>query len=118
MKERNLIAWTLPVMLALNFMLSLLVAIANPEAWFFGYKLEGLKADCWLLTNGIIGMTIGFSIIQKWKYGFLASFLFFLMNFVNSLLIPVKFFLPSPFFSLGLIISFLGLIQRESNENR
>ena len=105
----KIILWALVIMLTLNFIFSLLVAIVNPEAWFFGEKLGGIKAVCWLLTNGMIGIIIGFSLIQKYKYGLLTSFFFFIYNFVNVMLIPFPQPLASPFFSLGLIISFIGL---------
>ncbi len=106
---KKTIIWTLAIMFTLNFIFSLLIAIMNPEAWFFGAKLEGTKAVCWLLTNGIIGIIIGFSLIQQYKYGLLTSFFFFIYNFVNAMLIPFPQPVASPFFSLGLIISFIGL---------
>lgn len=43
-------------MLALNFIFSLLIAGVNPEAWFFGHKLGGTEATCWLITNGFAGV--------------------------------------------------------------
>ena len=114
----KVIKWILAIMLALNFIFSLLIAGVNPEAWFFGHKLGGTEATCWLITNGFAGVIIAFSLMWGWKYDLLATFLFFSMDFVDTLLIPVKFFLPSPFFSIGLIISFLGLVMKSLEGER
>ena len=88
-------------------MLSLIPLLINPEAWFFGYKFGGTKASCWLLTNGIIGLMLAYSLFKNVRYSYLAVFTFFLANFVNVMMIPINTF--SPFYFLGIILSLIEL---------
>jgi len=105
------IKYALVIMLILNFIPSLMLLLVNPEAWFFGYKLGGIKASCWLLTNGIIGLILAYSLLRDLKYGFLAAFLFFLANFINVMIIPLQGLAYPPLYSLGLILSLLGVVS-------
>jgi hypothetical protein len=103
----------LAAMLFLNFIFSILLLLINQEAWFFVYKLRGIKATCWLLTNGIIGLIIGFSLLRNWRYDLQASLLFFAYNFVNVMIIPLQGKAYPPFYSFGLIVSLLGLVMKD-----
>ncbi|MCD6593815.1 hypothetical protein J7L00_07040 [Candidatus Bathyarchaeota archaeon] len=105
------IKYALMLLLILNFILPLIITlVVNQEAWFFGYKLGGIKACSWLLTNGIIGLVLAYSLLKDIKYSFLAVFLFFLVNFVNVMMIPLQGLAFSPFYSLGLILSLIGVV--------
>jgi len=97
-------------MLILKFILSLVSLLVNPEAWFFDYKLDGIKASCWLLTNGIIGLVFAYSLLKDLRYGFLAVFIFFVVDFVNAMMIPLQGLAYPPFYSLGLVLSLLGVV--------
>ena len=114
MKKVNIIEvirYVLAIMLILNFTLSLVPILINSEAWFFRHKLGGIKASCWLLTNGVIGLVLGYSLLIDLKYSFLAVFLFFAANFVNVMMIPLKGLAYPPFYSLGLILSLIGVVS-------
>jgi len=100
--------YALMLLLILKFILSLIPLLVNPEAWFFGYKLGGIKASRWLLTNGIIGLVLAYSLLKNIRYSFLAAFIFFVVDFVNAMMIPVRTYHPLPF--LGLILSLLGVV--------
>ncbi len=117
MSTTKVVRWTLTIMLIFYFVSSLLVVIFNRDylcVCFFGHCLESIKADCWLLTNGVIGLIIGYSLIKKWNHSFLASFLFFLVNFINSLFVSENLIVFSSFFhSLGFTISSLGLVVKD-----
>ncbi len=104
------IKYTLVTMLILNFIMPLITLTINQEAWFFGHKLGGIKASCWLLTNGIAGLVLAYPLLKEVRYGFLAVFLFFVVNFVNVMLIPLQGLAYPPFYSLGLILSLIGVI--------
>jgi len=104
------IKYALVIMLILKFILSPVPLLVNPEAWFFGYKLGGIKASCWLLTNGTIGLVLAYSLLKDIRHGFLAAFLFFLVNFVNVMMIPLQGLAYHPFYSLGLILSLIGVV--------
>ena len=105
--------YALTLLLILNFILPLIITLAvNQEAWFFGYKFGGIKASSWLLTNSIIGLVLAYSLLKDIKYSFLAVFLFFLVNFVNVMMIPLQGLTFSPFYSLGLILSLIGVVLK------
>ncbi len=105
------IKYTLVIMLILNFILPLITFVVNREAWFFGYKLYGIKAPCWLLTNGIIGLILAYSLLKDIRYSFLAAFLFFVVNFINVMIIPLQGLAYPPFYSLGLVLSLIGVVS-------
>ncbi len=105
------IKYTLVIMLILNFILPLITFVVNREAWFFGYKLGGIKASCWLLTNGIIGLILAYSLLKDIRYSFLAAFLFFVVNFINVMIIPLQGLAYPPFYSLGLVLSLIGVVS-------
>ena len=61
--------YALTLLLILNFILPLIITlVVNQEAWFFGYKLCGIKASSWLLTNGIIGLILAYSFLLPGTY--------------------------------------------------
>jgi len=105
------IKYALMLLLILNFILPPITFAVNQEAWFFGYKLGGIKASCWLLTNGIIGLILAYSLLKDIRYSFLAAFLFFVVNFINVMIIPLQGKSYPPFYSLGLILSLLGVVS-------
>ncbi len=114
MKETSItevIRYALAIMLVLNFAFSLIPVLINQEAWFFGHKLYGIKAPCWLLTNGIIGLILAYSLLKDIRYSFLAAFLFFVVNFINVMIIPLQGLAYPPFYSLGLVLSLLGVVS-------
>ena len=108
----KVIKYALVAMLILNFVLPLITFTVNQEAWFFGYKLGGLKASCWLLVNGGVGLIIAYSLLKNVEHCLLATFLFFAVNFVNIMIAPLQRLAYPPFYSLGLILSLLGLVFR------
>ena len=92
-------------------LVTMIPLLVNQEAWFFGYKIEGIKASCWLLTNGIIGLVPAYSLLRSLRYSFLATSFFFLVNFINSMVIPLQGLAYSPFYSLGLILSLQVMLE-------
>ncbi len=78
----EVIKHVLAIMLILNFILPLITFVVNQKG--------GIKASCWLLTNGIIGLILAYSLLRELRYSFLAIFLFFVVNFVNVMIIPLQ----------------------------
>jgi len=70
MKRCDAIVYATAAMLILNFMLFSIPLLVNPGAWFFGHKLGGIKASCWLLANGIIGLILVYSLLKDVRYSF------------------------------------------------
>ena len=105
------IKYALMLLLILNFILPLIALTLNQEAWFFGYKLGGRKASCWLLTNGAVGLILTYCLLKNMRHSFLATFLFFVVNFVNVMIIPLQGKAYSSFYSLGLILSLIGVVS-------
>ncbi len=101
------IKYALEMMLILNFALSIIPVLINPEAWLFGHKLGGIKACCWLLANGAIGLMLAYLLFKDVKHCYLAAAIFFLVNFVNVIVIPISTF--SPFYFFGVVFSLVGV---------
>ena len=114
MKKINIIRaikYALEMMLILNFALSFIPVLINPEAWLFGHKLGGIKACCWLLANGIAGLVLAYLLFKDVRYCYLAAAIFFLINFVNVMIIPLSTF--SHFYFLGVVLSLVGVLLVE-----
>ena len=109
MRMSRAIKYALETMLVLNFILSLIPLLINPEAWSFSYKLGGIKASCWLLTNGIIGLILAYSLFKNVRYSYLAVLIFFLVNFVNVITNTNAF---SPFYFSGTVLSLAGFVLK------
>jgi len=114
---QKIIIAVLVVMFCLNFVFSLLISLINPETYFFGSKIGGIKAVCWLLTNGVTGLIIAYSLFRSWRYDFLASLLFFGYNFANIMISITPALALPPLFSAGIILSFIGLIIKEGDHD-
>ena len=106
----NIIRIVLIGLLCFDFVVSIFISVVNPETYFFKLKVEGTKAICWLVVNGVVGVSIAHLLFKNWKFAPLASLLFFGYNFAN-----VVFFSPllgacPLFFTVGLILSILLVV--------
>lgn len=113
MKIKNTLKVVLLGILFLNLLSSLFLAIINPEAYLFGYKLGGAWASAYLLANGCLGMATAYALYRWEEKGSYLSFIFFGYNFVEVLITNIYAFgtyAASPLHSIGLIIALILLI--------
>jgi len=113
MKIKNTLKVVLLGILLLNLLSTLFLAIINPEAYIFGYKLGGAWAAAYLLANGCLGMAAAYAMFRWEEKGSYISFVFFGYNFVEVLITNIYAFgsyAAPPLQSIGLIIAMALII--------
>lgn len=113
MKIKNTLKVVLLGILFLNLLSSLFLAIINPEAFLFGYKLGGAWASAYLLANGCLGIVAAYALYRWEEKGSYLSFIFFGYNFVEVLITNIYAFgtyAAPPLHSIGLIIAMVLII--------
>lgn len=113
MKIEDALKIALLGVLILSTTSSFFVAIANPEAHFFGQKLGGSMADVYLLANSCFGVVVAIAILRWEGNVWYLPIAFFGYNFVEILFTNIYTFdraVVSPLHSLGLTISVLLVV--------
>lgn len=65
MINNNIQIILLSIIMSVMIMGNIMMVIINPEAYFFGYKLGGISAAIYLLTNSFLNFTIVFFLITS-----------------------------------------------------
>ena len=118
----DIVRYILIFLLGLNFSGLVFTSFINPEAYFFGIKLGGINASIYLLANGLVGVAIAYTLLKKKNLGGYSSVLYFGCNFTEVLVTNISvipnlffpfYFIISPLYTTGLILSIVFLIIRE-----
>jgi len=80
------------MMLAIISIGNSLVAIINPETYFFGNKLGGTPATIYLLINSFICGIIIYTLYSDNRYSLTLSLLYFIFNIFESFITSVTIF--------------------------
>jgi len=102
--------YTLAALLVLGAFMGMLIALLNPESYFFGSKLGGWKASIHLVVNSAIALLSLHYVIEDKPFAKYLPVLYFLYNTVNVLITNFLLgfgMIPSPFFTLGLTVSII-----------
>lgn len=121
MKLKCIFIGLLMTTLAIISIGNIIVAIINPEAYFFGNKLGGISATIYLLINSLFSGMIIYLFYKKLEIVLILSLLYFIYNIYESFMTSMILFHESRLSIIsifGLILSILILIFDKVATNR
>ena len=121
MKLKFIFIVLLTAILAIISIGNIIVAIINPEAYFFGNKFGGISAIIYLLINSFFSGMIIYLFYKKLQIVLTLSLLYFIYNISESVMTSMILFheyRSSSILIFGLILSILILILNKAETKR